>query len=103
LGRPLSENNSGAMQWGDEYRDFHSPLWAECIRVLKPNGKFVLNIKDHIRNGERQFVTAWHTAKLCELGLEYIEHVMVDVPSLKNGENSESRIPYESILLFQKN
>src|SRR3990167_7947475 len=36
LGRPLSPHNSGAMQWGREYRAFHRRAWAEAARVLKP-------------------------------------------------------------------
>jgi hypothetical protein len=102
LGRQLSENNSGKLQWGDEYRDFHSRLWKECIRILKPEGKFILNVKDHIRKGEQQFVTDWHIKTIEDLGMNVIEHIKVNVPSLKNGENSNLRIPYESVLLFIK-
>jgi tRNA G10 N-methylase Trm11 len=103
LGRELSPHNSGKLQWGDEYKRFHFALWEECIRVLRPEGKFVLNIKDHIRNGKLQNVTDWHLQTLNDLGLNLIEHVKVDVPSLKNGENSKLRMPYESVILFQKN
>jgi tRNA G10 N-methylase Trm11 len=45
LGRPLHSENSGAMQWGDAYRAFHRRAWAEAVRVLKPGGRFVLNVK----------------------------------------------------------
>jgi SAM-dependent methyltransferase len=102
LGRQLSKNNSGKLQWGDEYRVFHFGLWKECVRVLKPNGKFILNIKDHIRKGERQFVTDWHIEILEGLGMEIVEHAKIEVPSLKNGQNSGLRIPYESVILFER-
>jgi hypothetical protein len=51
LGRPLTPGNSGALQWGEEYRALHVAVWTECRRVLKPGGIFVLNVKDHIRGG----------------------------------------------------
>ena len=102
LGRELSENNSGILQWGDSYKDFHSRLWKECYRVLRQEGKFVLNIKDHIRSGKRQFVTDWHIETLSELGLKFVEHVKIETPSLRKGENWELRIPYESVILFNK-
>lgn len=102
LGHELSENNSGKLQWGDTYRNFHERLWEECIRVLKPDGIFVLNIKDHIRKGKRILVTDWHIDTLCCLGMFVTEHVKMEVPSMKRGENYDLRIPYESIIAFQK-
>ena len=102
LGRELAPHNSGKLQWGDEYKIFHFALWKECVRVLRPEGKFVLNIKDHIRDGKLQAVTDWHIETLNNLGLNLVEHVKVDLPSLKNGKNSNLRMPYESVILFTK-
>ena len=36
------------------YLDWFLPRSAELLRVLKPTGSFILNIKEHCRNGERQ-------------------------------------------------
>ena len=36
----------------DKYRAFHVAAWTEARRVLQPGGRFVLNIKDHIRGGQ---------------------------------------------------
>ena len=44
LGRKLHPNNSGQLQWGPEYRTFHTRAWAQAVRVLCPGGRFVLNI-----------------------------------------------------------
>ena len=62
LGRPLTPVNSGALQWGEEYRALHLAVWTECRRVLKPGGIFVLNVKDHIRGGVLQEVSNWQCA-----------------------------------------
>ncbi|MBW8010663.1 MAG: site-specific DNA-methyltransferase [Chloroflexi bacterium] len=37
-----------------EYVDWFLPIGKELLRILKPNGSFVLNIKEHARNGERE-------------------------------------------------
>lgn len=100
LGRSLHEDNSGAMHWGDEYRAFHEQAWKECLRVLKPHGLFVLNIKDHIRAGERQPVSGWHVTTLCRFGLVLLEHTEVETPSMRAGSNSDLRGP-EYVYLFE--
>jgi DNA modification methylase len=37
----------------DEYVNWFLPISAELFRVLKPDGSFVLNIKERVVNGER--------------------------------------------------
>jgi SAM-dependent methyltransferase len=66
LGRKLNDENSGGMYWGGRYRTFHETAWAEADRVLRSGGRFVLNIKDHIKLHERQFVTGWHVTHLMQ-------------------------------------
>lgn len=78
LGRKLSDNNSGAMQWGDKYRQLHSKAWQECFRVLRKDGIFLLNISDHIRAGKIIPVTDWHIATLVEVGFIKREHIKVE-------------------------
>ncbi len=38
----------------DKYADWFLPISEQLYRVLKPKGSFVLNIKEHVKNGERQ-------------------------------------------------
>lgn len=37
----------------DEFDKFLMPIMQECMRVLKPTGNLVLNIKEHVDNGQR--------------------------------------------------
>lgn len=74
LGRELSENNSGSMQWGEKYKNFHFKSWLECKRVLKNNGLFCLNISNHIRGGIEQYVTEWHIETLLKIGFKLLQH-----------------------------
>ena len=101
LGRKLNSNNSGSLQWGPKYKAFHVGAWIEAKRVLQVGGRFILNIKDHIRDGERQYVTDWHIETLQSLNFKLIDHKQIEVPSMRQGQNSEARVPYESVILFR--
>lgn len=101
IGRPLHPDNSGALNWGPKYRDFHTRAWKEARRVLAPGGTFVLNIKDHIRAGQRVTATAWHVDCLTLLGFSILKHQRIDCPGVRMGRNSELRVPYESVIEFR--
>ena len=101
LGRKLSPDNSGAMRWGPKYRAFHVAAWTEARRVLQEGGAFVLNIKNHIRAGKVQPVTEWHIEALTALGFRLQRHERVNTPSMRYGANSDKRVEYESVILFQ--
>lgn len=102
LGRRLSPGNTGAMQWGTEYKFKHTQIWRECGRVLAPGGLLILNVSDHIRKGAVAPVTDWHVWWLTFLGFALIEHRRV--PTLRNrfGANRKARVECESILVFRK-
>ena len=101
LNRPLDPNNSGDLQWGDEYKTFHRKAWTEAVRVLKPGGKLVLNISDHIRDGKAQGVPAWHANTLGQLGLELVTAEPVPTPRQRHGENAGARMDAEWVYTFQ--
>lgn len=100
LGRKLTPGNTGQMQWGHEYRDKHRRVWTECRRVLKPHGKLILNISDHIRRGKVVPVTEWHAGCLTLLGFRLVEQIQVQTPRLRYGANHRTRVEYESVLVF---
>lgn len=102
LGRALHPDNSGAMQWGEQYRQFHVAAWREVWRALQPGGVFVLNIKDHIRKGERVRVTDWHIGACESIGFVVEEHERIDCPGNRFGQNGKERIAYESVIKFVK-
>ena len=102
LGRSPSEGSAAVMQWGEDYKHFHTEAWLESKRVLKPNGMLIVNIKDHIRDGKIQFVTKWHTDALIGLGFKQVNTVIIPTAGLTHGENFNQRIPHESLLIFKK-
>lgn len=101
LGHPLHKNNAGAMQWGYEYRRFHFDAWREVQRVHRKGGLFILNIKDHIRRGEIQYVTNWHVNVLKMFGYMFLEEVHIPLNGNRFGQNGNVRIDYESVVLFK--
>ena len=101
LGRSLHADNSGDMQWGTEYRNFHIKAWTEARRVLKLNGIFVLNIKDHIRNYEVKKVTEWHIETLKSMGFVKVQHDKIDCPGMRYGDNQDLRVAFESVIKFR--
>ncbi len=102
LGRELHAGNTGQLQWGSMYRESHLAIWQECHRVLIPGGLLILNISDHIRSGEQQFVTAWHTKSLAEMGFILYDSRRVKTPRNKHGANGTVRVGFETVFKFKK-
>lgn len=101
LGHELSRDNGASLQWGAAYRELHLAVWNECARVLKPGALLVLNMKDHIRAGERMCVTDWHVDALLSAGFEFVTERRVVCPGQREGANSVARVPYESVIKFR--
>jgi DNA modification methylase len=102
LGRALSAGSAAGMPWGNRYRDFHSEIWTECARVLKPGGDFILHISDHIRKGEVQPVSQWHRDVLVKEGLKFIEGLEITSRRMRFGANRELRVVSEYVYHFKK-
>jgi len=102
IGHKLHPNNSGAMQWGEAYRQMHLLAWAEAWRVLKPGGVFVLNISDHIRKGEVVRVSDWHLRTLARHGFERGNRVKVRTPRQRHGANGNLRVAHEIVATLRK-
>lgn len=111
LGRPLTADNSGGMQWGYEYRAFHEAAWRSAVDALKPApggegysypGWFFLNISDHIRGGDRQDVVAFHLRTLQALGLVVDAVIPVGTRRQRYGANAAQRVDAELVIVLRK-
>jgi SAM-dependent methyltransferase len=102
LGRPLHPHNSGSLQWGAAYRQFHIVAWAEVLRVLRPGGRFLLNISDHVRAGKVQPVTDWHLDTLTAFGLVLMDRVEIPTPRLRYGASHTARVEFETVAVLVK-
>jgi len=102
LGRELHPNNSGKLQWGHKYRLFHFIAWKEVKRVLRPDGKFILNISDHIRKGKVVPVAHFHKMLLILIGFDLVKEYRIETPRQRQGENGKLRVDHEMIYVFRK-
>lgn len=101
LGRPLHEDNSGQMQWGDRYREFHRQAWNECLRVLRPDSIIVLNTSNHVRGGEEQYVTEFHLQHFLDHGCAVLDLDVVNTRRLRHGANRDVRPRYENVFALR--
>jgi len=102
LGRPLTPGNSGAMQWGERYRQLHRRAWEEVQRVLVPKGLFLLNVSNHIRQGEEVPVVQWHMDMLAGMGLALVSDTRVPTARMRFGENRARRLGFEHVMCLRK-
>lgn len=102
LGHSLHPENTGQMQWGERYRVKHQAIYAECMRVLKPRGLFLLNVSDHIRAGQIMPVSQWHVKTLQALGLSIEAVHEIETPRARFGQNYAKRVRYEFVYVLQK-
>jgi len=101
LGRKLHADNSGKLLWSNKaYKEFHVNAWREATRVLSVGGCFVMNIKNHILDGQEQPVTEWHMETLLSLGYEVVEHEKIPTPSMRYGKSNSLRVDRESVIKF---
>lgn len=100
LGRALNEENSGKLQWGKRYREFHERAWAEAARVARH--RIILNASDHIRAGERQHVTSWHVDTIEALGFVPVGIHEVPTPRMRLGANASLRVAHEYVVVFDR-
>lgn len=101
LGHELHLNNSGKLQWGQKYRDFHVDFLAEMTRVTSEY--FILNVSDHIRGGEVVPVCQWFVETVTAFGWLLVEAHKIETPRMRMGANHEARVDYEMVYLFRKN
>jgi hypothetical protein len=102
LGRQLSGGNTGKMQWGVEYMEKHKRIYKHLYLLVKPNGLFICNIKNHIRNGKEINVKEFHENALISCGFIKTNEIFVETKGNGFGANSDKRTNGEYILVFQK-
>lgn len=103
IGRKLHENNTGKLQFGEKYKEIHLSVYKECVRVMKRDGFFILNVKNFIKNGEEVDVYSWHKEALEGIGFRLVE---VDTLATKGngfGANAHLRTGFEIVAKFAKN
>lgn len=103
LGHDLSEGNTGGMAWGPRYREVHVTCLAEMARVVKPGGRLIFEMSDHIRAGRIQHVTDWWVTEAMRHGWwTMITHDHVETPRMRQGANYKARVEFSSVVCCQR-
>ncbi|NHZ72330.1 MAG: site-specific DNA-methyltransferase [Aquificales bacterium] len=87
----------------DEYADWFLPKAAQFLRVLKPTGTFILNIKERAVNGERHTYVLELIIKMREQGWLWTEEFMWHKKNSYPGKwPNRFRDSWERLLQFNK-
>ena len=88
----------------DEYVDWFRPVGRELFRVLKPDGSFVLNIKEPVVDGQRHpFVLKLILALIEEQGWRWVDEYIWQKNNARPGEfGPRFRDAWERLLHFAK-
>lgn len=103
LNRKLSDRSSSLFGWGKSYRDFHRE-WLDLAARVLPEGenRLVVNMSDHYRNRERQYVVDWWIVTASRRGFKLASAVPAATQRFGMGRNSQDRAPAEMVLVFDR-
>ena len=103
LGRPLSPNNGGGLQWSEAYRVLHERILAEMVRVTAPGGIVVVNVSNHIRSRIEVDVAGWWHEAMERTGLLVPEQdIKVPTPRMRYGQNHGARVEHEWVFVMRR-
>jgi DNA modification methylase len=87
----------------DKYVEWFHPIAKELLRVLKPDGTFVLNIKEKVVNGERHLYVLELIKDMKELGWLWTEEFVWSKKNCFPGKwPNRFRDAWERLLQFNK-
>jgi len=88
----------------DEYVEWFLPISSELLRVLKPTGTFILNIKEKVVNGERSTYVLELILELRKQGWFWTEEFVWHKKNAYPGKwSNRFRDSWERLLQFNKN
>lgn len=87
----------------DRYVEWFTPMASELLRVLKPTGTFILNIKEKVVDGERHTYVLQLIMRMRELGWFWTEEFMWHKKNSHPGKwPNRFRDNWERLLQFNK-
>ncbi len=101
-GGPLVEGNAAAMPFGADYKAVHEQVYAEVVRVVRPGGVVLLNVKDFWGDCDHVGVAGWHLTHFVSChGAEITFTVSVDSDGWTGADNSQWHLAGEWVFRLQ--
>lgn len=110
LQRQMSEGSLASLQWvgpqGDAYRDLMGKaLHGMRQAVRRTHGFILLNVKDHVRQGEPAGVVEWYRQQFATYPFEssdtgLLEVIDVPVRGYRYGANAGARVRAEAVFVW---
>lgn len=98
----LHPDNAGKLKGtSPAYWDLHRRAWLEVRRVLRPGGRFVLNVSDYIAGGKRIPMVETHIEMLIGLCFDLVKRFDVQTKRMRRGAHSQLRVDAEAVLVFE--
>lgn len=105
LGRQPDPESSATLPWGPRYWAFHAGAYAKIFEVLEPEGLFLLNVSNFIKDGEEVHAAMWHLGAAYGAGFEMRSAerpLRVVTKRMKNGANHAARVDGEVIIRLRR-
>lgn len=93
------KGSAAVVQWGPAYRRLHLAALGEMFRVLVPGGLLVVNMSNHVREGQEQLVVEWWVNQVLVAYCRLVEVVRVQTPRQRNGANGDVRVENEVLIV----
>ena len=86
----------------EQYPIWFNELSQNFLKILKDDGSFFLNIKEHCENGQRSLYVMKTIMKMVETGWKYIDELIWYKTGLPGGWTNRLRCDFEPVYWFTK-
>jgi DNA modification methylase len=86
----------------DEYPGWFFQVASNIYRVLADSGSFFVNIKEHVKDGQRSLYVMKTIIALVESGWRYVDQLIWTKPGLPGGWSNRLRNDFEPVHFFTK-
>lgn len=100
-GGDVVPGSAAVEQWGWRYRDLHQSFIVEAMRVVVEGGLLLVNMSNHLRDGEEQQVVEWWVNQLLHRQCTLVEVRRVGTRRNRKGANRDERVDGEVVIAMR--
>lgn len=100
-GGDIVPGSAAVEQWGRGYRKLHAEVIMELMRVTREGGLLLVNMSNHVRDGQEQLVVEWWVNELLVRQCSIVEVRRVATRRQRNGANGELRVDGEVVIAMR--